>query len=487
MFSIFRAAVLLTQAVVQVEFLNLLSAWNSPLSMISQFICEDDRARRYLMDKPLAIEMATTTTTITAATATETTTETATTTVTIYSTPQFHDLEEEEDDHTPSFDVPDCDFALLSMGALLLKPPLNISDSIDLEYWEPVARQTREIERLVKANRDWVLGELDWDALKSLYDEIERMVVAPLQLSCTTLRRLQRRLVELGVSEYVDGEKMPQARRETLIHEVLEEAVMDLTRFTRFQMMTARIPAWAREAEELRSENCPNQDCFKIGTIPIDIFAHQIPQNLLTRVQRLQKDLRPFWQEKTNPVSAWFGRWYERQIEPLVKQWEPQLESWSAQTRKGLDWLEGVRERYGKESNDGASEKTSSWEAEEKEGEEGEGLFVSMEKIPQLLFRIIWEVVFEPVYRIVVAALVSMEFTFGDIWQGYREMKAGTIGFLFAWFVIMTVILTVITLLVERQASRDLFDFGTAVRGYNREAPEAFGIGPDRDSDFEDI
>ncbi|KAI0535857.1 hypothetical protein GGR58DRAFT_503834 [Xylaria digitata] len=176
-------------------------------------------------------------------------------------------------------DLPECNFPLLHWSASLLKPPLNMANSVNLDEWESVSRQLSELRRLLNTHRNALIRRHGSREFYNLHVHLEDMVNKPLKYSCAILQQL---LVE----EF--NLKQSRARgwgeRVTDLLDLISGAENNLTEYIRETKSLSSAPSWARGTAVLRSAGCPNQDCFKIGETTIDLFATHMPYQLLKGV-----------------------------------------------------------------------------------------------------------------------------------------------------------------------------------------------------------
>ncbi len=392
----------MARTMLQVDILYSLMTWNNPLTIeyVPRALCEQ-LTRRVVIDAPPT----TTTTTIT------TTLQTTTATVTAdmdFRTPQKAQTE----GVTLSIDVPDCNFPLLYMGASVLPPPLNISDNINLGEWEPAALQVLELGRLLRENRESIIKTYGFSAFYGIYDDLATLVVKPLRYGCAILYKLQHRLVELSATR---AGGITSTERETLIIDLLWEAEIDLLK--NIQNITAPrlMPTWAREAPQLRSEGCPNQDCFKIGENALDAVTVEIPYRILSTVRKTRADLESGWKILFKSLVAWLRKPYE----DLKKMIEDRKE------------IKDLKSQIG-----------------DVRGE--------IERIKDFSMK--------SLFKSLAEKIEEVDFSNKDLLNGIKALEWRVVSRLFFWIVVMCVILTVVALILERQFSFEFWLWGTRLR-----------------------
>ncbi|KAI1423379.1 hypothetical protein F5Y12DRAFT_716330 [Xylaria sp. FL1777] len=177
-----------------------------------------------------------------------------------------------------SNDSLDCNFPLLYMGASLLPSYINVTATVDLDEWEPAARQLSELRRLLTLHREALIQKHGSEEFERLHADLRNLIEQPIKYGCSMLKSLQRKLLELnahttGLFSALESRSILAS----LLQELETKLLQDISGGTIHHLL----PSWVREAPELRSENCPNQDCLKIGEASIDIVTINIPYKLL--------------------------------------------------------------------------------------------------------------------------------------------------------------------------------------------------------------
>ncbi|KAI3331762.1 hypothetical protein HD806DRAFT_529539 [Xylariaceae sp. AK1471] len=232
------------------------------------------------------------TTTMTRATLTKTTTTQITVTVSETSTPAKGELA------AKSTAVPDCNFHSLQLLASLLKAPLDLTASINLEEWQAAKLQLNELQRLLHNHRKTIIkreGSQEYDRLLA---DLTSLVEKPLRDGCAALERFQRQLLEFEL-KFPDTES--NGERSPTLGDLLHEAVVDILKWNPGK--THLLPSWARQTPELQSNGCPNRDCFKVGDVALDVFTLGIPRTLLDGVMKIQTDTELYRMYKTKSVK----------------------------------------------------------------------------------------------------------------------------------------------------------------------------------------
>ncbi len=189
-------------------------------------------------------------------------------------------------------DSVECNFPLLYMGASLLRPPLNVSAGLGLEEWEPAVHQLRELRRLLNVHREILIKRQGYQEFAHLYVDLEDLIEKPLRYGCSMLQGLQAKLLKIST----DSTWFPMAKYKyrSILANTLQEVETELLGNISGAVVRHLLPSWAREAPELRSESCPNQDCFKIDEAALDFVTIDIPYKLLTTGQSAGVFMSPF-------------------------------------------------------------------------------------------------------------------------------------------------------------------------------------------------
>ncbi|KAI0533630.1 hypothetical protein GGR58DRAFT_485937 [Xylaria digitata] len=209
-------------------------------------------------------------------------------------------------------DLPNCNFPYLHMGGSLLRSPYNFSANVDIEMWEPAMQQLNEVRRLINVRKK-SLRKYRAEQINDLLSDLDRLVDKPLRIGCSVLQHLQGKLIELTRTQ-VGGRSISERR--TLLAELLRETELQLVhaiRQTSSQGHKPRsLPYWALSAPELRSEKCPDRECFRLGTTSLEAFTRTIPRRLLGEVLKLKADARYDSWHITKLLFSWlYGFWVE--------------------------------------------------------------------------------------------------------------------------------------------------------------------------------
>ncbi|KAI1367888.1 hypothetical protein F5Y08DRAFT_336164 [Xylaria arbuscula] len=220
-----------------------------------------------------------------------------------------------------------CNFPHLFTTASILPPSLNVSHGLDLEKWKAAARQLQELDSLSRENREAILNRTRPYQYWRFRRELDDLVKKPLEFTCTTLRRVQDRLIDIALDTV---ESLDPSDRKRLILDLLEVVGKDITEYRKTIQVRSIMPEWARWAPELRSENCPGRRCMLIGDESIDNFAYDTTKALLRSIRRVQLTLNPKWVDKSEPAPVKrMVRRVKRQIKDYVSQYD-------------TEWLLGV-------------------------------------------------------------------------------------------------------------------------------------------------
>ncbi|KAK5635303.1 hypothetical protein RRF57_011015 [Xylaria bambusicola] len=326
-------------------------------------------------------------------------------------------------------DEKECDFTRLYESAAELPPPFNVSEGIHLEQWESVVHQLYELDRLSRRNRDIIMRRYRERGYWELRRELDDLILKPMRFACSTLHRLQDRLLVINV----DGVKSTGwDDRVRLSLDLLDAVRADINRYLKNNQVTRVMPEWARYAEELRSWNCPKRNCMQVGEEPIDNFAYEIIHDLLRSVRRVRSELNPNWIDslELNDYLAWL---YERVISELK----------FMATRLGFEWY--------------------------------------MKRILNY-FLLILGVIFSPI-RVVIgfffdilnnltglsfgkvkSAIGQHGFTYENVTQGYQQLDPDVKWKLLTSITVICFLLTLVNLLIHGVFSHELIQMGTALR-----------------------
>ncbi|KAI0419275.1 hypothetical protein F5X98DRAFT_385071 [Xylaria grammica] len=181
------------------------------------------------------------------------------------------------------YDLPDCNFPLLYMGASLLELPYNMSVQVGLDNWEPATKQLRELWHLIELHETSLLQQYGPQELNALISDLNTLVEEPLKVGCFVLQHLQGSFVEL-----TKGRKGPVLVRRPILRTALREAEYRLEHAITDIGNERTLPAWARAAPELRSPHCLGNECLVLGASALEDFTSSIPQELLNRVKDLK-------------------------------------------------------------------------------------------------------------------------------------------------------------------------------------------------------
>ncbi|KAK5627828.1 hypothetical protein RRF57_003543 [Xylaria bambusicola] len=205
-----------------------------------------------------------------------------------------------------------CNFRMLRITSQLLDPPYDIAGTVNLTAeWEPIADQLSEIRSLLNNHWQSLVNLHGYQEVVHFHDSLVAWVENPLKYGCSTLQHVQNTLVSL-----VHTSKESRGLRKALLETALQEYETDIQNHVSNEVPELRLPNWARQASELRSDKCINRNCFMRGLYPIDLIAAEIPYGVLRAVQDLQNNLNPgFWQtikliaQRTWRTLVW---WYSQ-------------------------------------------------------------------------------------------------------------------------------------------------------------------------------
>ncbi|KAI0100569.1 hypothetical protein GGR51DRAFT_352228 [Nemania sp. FL0031] len=223
-------------------------------------------------------------------------------------------------------DVTLCSFEDIKLYGAICSPAHDIASRINLERWRAVALRLSEIKRLLHRFRDEIVGRQGIKDLQRLHADLLDVVEKPLRKGCEALRHLETELVEFKNVNLEENEEQRKAV-ETLLHKVEK----DLLKFILGASSRHQLPSWAREAPELQSQECPKQDCFRVGEATLESITFHIPHVLLNEVWRLEGNTMFEANDETESFTA---KVYQRMQMPTWKE-----------VRTRFDWLSYSRLR----------------------------------------------------------------------------------------------------------------------------------------------
>ncbi|KAI0522309.1 hypothetical protein F5B22DRAFT_660627 [Xylaria bambusicola] len=180
-------------------------------------------------------------------------------------------------------DLLGCNFPELYLGSFRLHPPpFDISNRIGLYHWESAARQLQEIRRLIKANGETLVRKYGSIHVDYLNKELDNFVDKPLRFGCRVLPYLQAKLLELSTN--TTGLNAAKRERRIALANLLDDVEKKIRQSPWESWTLTVLPAWAREAPELRSKACPKQDCFRVNGATLESVTQDIPEKLLFAV-----------------------------------------------------------------------------------------------------------------------------------------------------------------------------------------------------------
>ncbi|KAI0521281.1 hypothetical protein F5B22DRAFT_662411 [Xylaria bambusicola] len=326
-------------------------------------------------------------------------------------------------------DEKDCDFTRFYEGASVLHPPFNVSEGINLEQWESAVHQLHELDRLSRSNNDTIIRRYKQRGYWELRRELDDLVLKPMQFACSTLHRLQDRLIEINVNE---ANSTDWDERLRLLLDLLDVVWADLSRYLENNQIMRIMPEWARYAEELRSWDCPKQNCMQVGEEPIDIFVYEIINDLLRSVRRMRSKLDPNRIDSSDSKEPLVGS-YERVI----------LEMKFMATRFGFEWFMIPILDY------------SQWVLGVIFTPAGAVIGILLDTLNYLT-----GLTFEKMKT----AIVQHGFTYENVTQGYEQLDSDVKWKLLTSITIIGFLLTLVNLLIHRAFSWELINMGTALR-----------------------
>ncbi|KAI8946655.1 hypothetical protein F4801DRAFT_563642 [Xylaria longipes] len=146
-------------------------------------------------------------------------------------------------------------------------------------------RQFSELKRLISIHQGALTSRRGTEEFEKFLVDLETLVGKPLRYGCSTLHGLQ-----VGFLEFRDTDINHDDEHRVILSNMLREAEISIINNTLGTSITNLLPSWARQAPELRSDNCPGQDCFRMGDTALDIAMLQIPIELINGVRRVQSD-----------------------------------------------------------------------------------------------------------------------------------------------------------------------------------------------------
>ncbi|KAI0478105.1 hypothetical protein F4859DRAFT_520976 [Xylaria cf. heliscus] len=186
----------------------------------------------------------------------------------------------------PAWEFQDCDFESLYGGASLLERPLDVAYNINLRHWQAGWRQFGELTRLINVHQGALIKRHGAEEFHRFRADMKILIERPLRQGCSTLQRLQTRLLEFKDIDINEDEEI-----RAILSNIVREAEIEVVNNILENVIRRLLPSWARRAPELRSENCPSKDCFRIGKDPLDISMFKVPNALLAEVRRVQSDI----------------------------------------------------------------------------------------------------------------------------------------------------------------------------------------------------
>ncbi|KAF2969471.1 hypothetical protein GQX73_g4131 [Xylaria multiplex] len=138
--------------------------------------------------------------------------------------------------------------------------------------------QLSELRRLLDIHRGLLIRRHGSQEFYNLHVHLEDLVDKPLRYACDILHRLLVGQFNLKVKQ---SRELGRGERVTDLLDLMSGAEDDLLKRIENTKSFPSWPRWARGTPELRSAECPDQDCFKIGRTTIDLYALHLPYLLL--------------------------------------------------------------------------------------------------------------------------------------------------------------------------------------------------------------
>ncbi|KAI8623607.1 hypothetical protein F5Y19DRAFT_370511 [Xylariaceae sp. FL1651] len=202
--------------------------------------------------------------------------------------------------------VPGCDFSLIRDTAEMLgSPPFGYSIGVNLGEWQAAVFQLDELRGALHRHKEALIKRTGSKQYNRVLTDLTSLVETPLRKGCQILQHLQVRLLKLKLKTL----DKPNERRYqfNLILYESKISVQELASAapSALQSEPEKTPLWYSgsysNASELRSNNCPSNNCFKLGDHHLDYLQVEIPHQLKYALRNLDNKIES---EPINSIEA---------------------------------------------------------------------------------------------------------------------------------------------------------------------------------------